>query len=69
MFQGAGLLVVDTSVDEFSEGKFYLTESPDGLTLLGGDHVQQSEAVASVLFLARPPLREVGMPTAEVLQL
>lgn len=63
--------MVDVHLEEpLSDTTFYLTEAPSGgLRVTGGEHVAAGAAVATVLFLARPPLREVGMPTAEVLQL
>ena len=73
---GSGLLVVDMSVKgPVDPNQFYLVRSVNGagVRLLEGSRLSADgsggfKPVAEVLFLARPPIRESGVNTSELLQ-
>jgi len=73
---GSGLLVVDMSVKgPVDPNHFYLIRSVNGsgVRLLEGSRLSADgsggfKPVAEVLFLARPPIRESGVNTSELLQ-
>lgn len=74
---GVGLLVVDTErgLDSIDPDTFYIVAAPPGseqqLQLMDGIQIAAAgaTAVATVLFLCRPPNRESVITSSELLQL
>jgi hypothetical protein len=73
---GVGLLVVDLSVNgPLDPSHFYLVRSVSGagVRLLEGSRLSADgsggfKPVAEVLFLVRPPIRDSGLASSELLQ-